>query len=78
MPRRYIKKMQSNAFGVSHGPVTAAARLLPRELLICHAARYSLIPLITITMADTSVATAKTLSKEATLIILSASSPVVI
>jgi hypothetical protein len=68
--------MQSNALDVSHGPVAAVARLFPRELLTRHAPKYSLIAHTTTTMANTSVATANTFSKEATLISLSASSPI--
>src|SRR4030088_1614553 len=67
--------MQSNALDVSHGPIAAVARLLPRELQTRHTLRYSLIAHTTTTMANTSVATANTFSKEATLISLSASSP---
>lgn len=46
-----------------------------RGLLRVHAPWKTLIPHSTTMMADTSVATANTLSKEATLILLSASQP---
>jgi hypothetical protein len=69
------QKKQSNALDVSHGPVAAVARLFPRELLTRHTPKYSLIAHTTTTMANTSVATANTFSKEATLISVSASSP---
>jgi hypothetical protein len=49
--------------------------LLRREFLPVHTPWKILIPHSTMTMANTSVATANTLSKEATLILLSASSP---
>ena len=50
--------------------------LLRRKFLPVHTPWKILIPHSTTTMANTSVATANTLSKEATLILLSASSPV--
>ena len=49
--------------------------LFDASSLLVHALRKILIPHSTTTMADTSVAAVNTLSKEATLILLSASQP---
>ena len=49
--------------------------LFDANFLSVHTLRKILIPHNTTTMADTSVATANTLSKEATLILVSASQP---
>src|ERR1700732_4836019 len=54
---------------------SVGGRLFDASSLLVHAPRKILIPHSTTTMADTSVAAVNTLSKEATLILLSASQP---